>query len=163
MIDKFVCNSITWGEIQYSRNFGAQNKIDYNSGYTVTLFAADDVDFLFGIGWESLLPSLSISVIITAGRTASIIVGHNIGSSRLYWCLQTKNASEKPMLHKYRRLKGKPGFDGWEMASLSDVAVVVIGSEVTDSFVSAGADTASAIGVASIGFSAVDSSSGTSS
>jgi hypothetical protein len=95
LIDKFVCNSITWGGIQYSRNFGAQNKIDYNSGYTVTLFAADDVDFLFGIGWESLLPSLSISVIITAGRTASIIVGHNIGSSRLYWCLQTKNASEK--------------------------------------------------------------------
>jgi hypothetical protein len=62
-----------------------------------------------------------------------------------------------------RRLKGKPGLDGWEMASLSDVAVVVIGSEVTDSFVSAGADTASDIGVASIGFSAVDSSPGTNS
>ena len=108
-----------------------------------------------------MLPSLSISVIITAGSTTSIIAGNNICSSRLYWCSETKNSSEKRMFHKYRRLKGKPGFDGWEMASVSDVAVVVIGSEVTGSF--SGADTTSAIGVASIGFSAVDSSPGTSS
>ena len=53
-------------------------------------------------------------------------------------------------------IKDKPGFDGWETVSASDV--VVIGS---DSF--SGAGTTSAIGVASIGFSAVDSSSGTNS
>ena len=63
------------------------------------------------------------------------------------------------MLHKYWQLKDKPGFDVWEMASASDD--VVIGSEVTDSF--SDADTTSAIGMASIGFSAVDSSPGTSS
>lgn len=53
-------------------------------------------------------------------------------------------------------IKDKPGFDGWETVSASDV--VVIGSDSLS-----GMGTTSAIGVASIGFSAVDSSSGTNS